>query len=276
MTDGDDDRPSSGPSGSPRATDEGRAAVAEDLSARGGSTEAVQSFYGHWARLYDVLARFTPGIGRLRRESVAALGLDTGDVVVDLGCGTGANLPYLRAAVGASGTVVGVDLTGGMLDRGRTLVAASDWENVHVVQGDARTPPIGGRVDGVLASFVVGMLDDPGRAVHDWCDLVAGTARPGDPQDGTVVLVDAALSDRRVAAPLNGAFRALTVLSTPPTMQFRYDPSPHDVLRERVTSARETLDARASATVHHEHLLGIVRVSGGQVDGCEETDDGIH
>ncbi|WP_323675073.1 class I SAM-dependent methyltransferase [Halorubellus sp. PRR65] len=234
---------------------------------------SVQSFYGRWATLYDALARFTPGIGRLRREAVAALECSRGDTVVDLGCGTGANLPYLRDAVGPTGTVVGVDLTRGMLARAQRLVDANDWRNVHVVQGDATRPPVEGPVDGVLASFVVGMLDDPASSVADWCDLVA----PDDGAAGTavdaghVVLVDGALSDRAIARPVNAAFRALTVVSTPPTFKFRYDPSPHDVLRDRVAAARDALRERASATHHREHLLGVVRVTGGRVPATTEA-----
>jgi SAM-dependent methyltransferase len=227
-------------------------------------------------------ARVRPGSGRRRREAVAGVDRDPGDVVGDRGGGTGGNLAYLRDAVGPSGVVVGVDLTRGMLDRARALVEAEEWANVHVVQGDARTIPVRGRVDGVLASFVVGMLDDPASAVHTWCDVVARSdpdspaptppvtqadPEPAEPRDaGTVVLVDAALSDRRVAAPVNAAFRALTVLSTPPTFKLRYESSPHDRLRERIQEARNALAARSTATVHREHLLGIVRVTGGQLD----------
>ena len=115
----------------------------------------------------------------------------------------------------------------------------------------------------MLASFVVGMLSDPAAAVADWCALAAPDA--GSDDEGHVVLVDAALSDRPVARPLNAAFRALTVLSTPPTFKLRYDPSPHDVLRGRVHAARDALRERAAATYHAEHLLGVVRVTGGRL-----------
>jgi len=234
--------------------------------APGSDAASVQSFYGRWATLYDGLARFTPGIGRLRREAAAALELEAGDTVVDLGCGTGATLPYLREAVGPTGTVVGVDLTRGMLDRAHRLVDAHGWGNVHVVQGDATRLPVDVAPDGVLASFVVGMLDDPASAAADWCDRVAaGDAAGSTDAAGNVVLVDAALSDRRVARPLNAAFRTLTVLSTPPTFRLRYDPSPHDLLRERVRTARDALRERSTARFHREHLLGVVRVTGGRV-----------
>jgi len=245
---------------------------AGDTDSAGDGTASVQSFYGRWATLYDGLARYTPGIGRLRREAVAALELDAGDTVLDLGCGTGANLPYLRAAVGPTGTVVGVDLTRGMLGRARRLVDGRGWRNVHVVQGDATRLPVDAGVDGVLASFVVGMLDEPASAVDDWCDRIAAAGSEDGTQEpaGTVVLVDAALSDRRVARPLNAAFRALTVLSTPPTRKLRYDPSPHDLLRERVRAARDALRERSAARFHREHLLGVVRVSGGRVPPAQK------
>ena len=48
-------------------------------------------------------------------------GLTTGDRVLEIGCGTGRNVPFLRAAVGATGKVYGVDLSSGMLRRARAL-----------------------------------------------------------------------------------------------------------------------------------------------------------
>jgi len=222
-----------------------------------GRAATAQAFYGRWAALYDAVARYTPGVARLRERAAAALDLSPGDTVVEMGCGTGANLPYLRERVGPEGTVVGVDFTGPVLDRARRLVERRGWENVRVVRGDAARPPVAEDVDGVLASFVVGMLADPVGAVDDWCDLVE--------PDAAVVLLDAALSERRVAAPVNAAFRAVTVLSTPPTLKLRYDDSPHERLRRQVTDARDALRRRASAVVHETHWLGIVRLTGGRL-----------
>ncbi|WP_435360625.1 class I SAM-dependent methyltransferase [Haloarchaeobius sp. DFWS5] len=224
-----------------------------------GGVSAAQEFYGQWATLYDWLARYTPGIGDLRDRAAAALDLDRGDTVVEMGCGTGANLPYLRECVGPEGTVVGLDYTRGMLDRAQRLVDREGWDNVHLVHGDATQVPFrgDGEVNAVLSTFVSGMLADPGAEVDAWCDLVGG--------DGTVVLVDAALSDRTIAKPVNALFRALTILSTPPTLKFRYDPSPHGILKARIEAAREALRSRARATHHEEHVLGIVRVTGGRL-----------
>ncbi len=235
-------------------------------------TETAQAFYGRWARLYDLLARRTPGIVRLRRRAVAACRLDPGDTVVEMGCGTGANLPHLRAAVGPTGTVVGVDFTRPVLERARKHTAR--WGNVHVVRGDAIQPPTVGRelpdadgsepsspavegIDAVLATFVVGMLAEPAEAVDDWCGLLS----PG----GHLVLVNAASSRGRFAPAVNPLFRAVVVLSTPPTLRLRYEDDPTQRLDRRIEAAHGRLRERADAIAHEEHALGVVRLTAGRI-----------
>jgi len=220
-------------------------------------SSAIQGFYGRWARLYDLIARYLPGVRRLRERAAAALELDPGDTVVEMGTGTGANLPFLREAVGPSGTVVGVDVTRPVLDRASVLVDGHGWENVHLVRGDATRPPFQA-VDAVLATFVVGMFEEPADAVHGWCDLV----RPG----GNVVLLDATLSDRSYAPFVNPFFRAFVTLSTPPTLQLRYDRDLAGDLDRKVTTAREALRDRSRGVAHEESFLGFARLTGGRVD----------
>ncbi|RLM88360.1 methyltransferase domain-containing protein [Halobellus sp. Atlit-38R] len=134
------------------------------------SVRRIQRNYGAWAPLYDWFARATSSIGGVRAGCVAALGLGPGDTVVEFGCGPGVNLPALREAVGPTGHVVGVDITGPMLDRARSRVARHGWENVSLVRGDATTPPISA-VDGVLATFVTSLFEDPYAVVSRWCGL---------------------------------------------------------------------------------------------------------
>ena len=167
---------------------------------------ATQAFYGRWARLYDHVAT-APGVRSWRRRAVDALDLSPGDTVVEMGCGTGANLPFLREAVGPGGRVVGVDLTGGMLAEAGRRVDREDWDNVALVQADATDPPVAGGVDGLLGSFVCGMFPDPAAVVDGWVDRLS----PG----GRIALLDAGPSDRPVAAPLNLAFALFTLASTP-------------------------------------------------------------
>ncbi|WP_255194284.1 class I SAM-dependent methyltransferase [Natronobeatus ordinarius] len=219
------------------------------------SSEDAQAFYGRWARLYDYIARRTPGVPGLRRRAAIACRLEPGDTVVEMGCGTGANLPYLRERVGPDGIVIGIDFTGPVLERARASTA--EYDNVHVVRGDATAPPVLEGVDAVLATFVVGMLPDPAGAVDDWCALVG----PG----GHVVLANAARSQKPYAPPVNAVFRAIVVLSTPPTTTLRYEDDPTRRLDERIDAAHGRLRERASAIAHETHLFGIVRLTGGRL-----------
>lgn len=233
---------------------------------------SAQSFYTRWARAYDVLARYAPGVGSLRQRVVEALDLDRGDVVLDLGCGTGANLPYLREAVGPEGAVVGVDFAPGPAAIARDR--AGSWENVHVLRGDAARPPVrdrserspapprgGHSPDAVLATFVVGMLSNPDVVVRSWADHVG----PG----GRLALLDLA---RTAAAPwrlLNPPFAVLTRASAPGS-DARRDADAVAVLDRRVEAAHESLadccvDVRRSA-----HVGGFARIGAGRVAG----DDG--
>ncbi|THE63515.1 methyltransferase domain-containing protein [Salinadaptatus halalkaliphilus] len=229
------------------------------------TADTAQEFYGRWERLYDLIARRTPGIPALRRRGALACRLEPGDTVVEMGCGTGANLPYLREQVGPDGTVVGIDFTGPVLERARTHTA--EYDNVHVVRGDATQPPIGfdadtmdGRadIDAILATFVVGMLADPPGAVDDWCELVG--------PDGHVVLANAALSDEWYALPVNAVFRAVVVLSTPPTTKLRYEGQPHRRLDEKIAGAHSRLRERSSAVADETHVFGVVRLTGGRLE----------
>ncbi|NUC72443.1 methyltransferase domain-containing protein [Haloterrigena sp. SYSU A558-1] len=220
--------------------------------------ESAREFYGRWADLYDLVARRTPGIPKLRRRGAAACRLEPGDTVVEMGCGTGANLPYLRERVGPEGTVVGVDFTGPVLERARELTA--EYDNVHVVRGDATQPPLAADsdVDAVLATFVVGMLADPAGAVDDWCDLVG----PG----GHVVLANAASSREWYAPAVNAVFRAIVVLSTPPTTKLRYEDDPHRRLDEKIRAAHARLRERSTAVADERHVFGVVRLTGGELE----------
>ncbi|MFP8953523.1 class I SAM-dependent methyltransferase [Natrialbaceae archaeon A-arb3/5] len=228
------------------------------------STETAQDFYGRWAGLYDVIARRTPGVPRLRGQAAAACRLEPGDTVVEMGCGTGANLPYLREQVGPEGTVVGLDFTRPVVERARA--ATAEYDNVHVVRGDATQPPLAdgtepggveGEIDALLATFVVGMLDDPAGAVDDWCDLV----RPG----GHVVLANAARSESWYAPPVNAVFKAVVVLSTPPTAKLRYENEPDRRLDAKIRTAHDRLRERSIAIADETHAFGVVRLSGGRL-----------
>jgi protein-L-isoaspartate O-methyltransferase len=76
-------------------------------------------------------------IGPLRRRAVDMLQLAKGDRALDVGCGPGGSFPYLLAAVGQPGQIVGVEISPEVASTARKRIAANEWTNVEVVTGDA-------------------------------------------------------------------------------------------------------------------------------------------
>jgi trans-aconitate methyltransferase len=86
--------------------------------------------YTTHARLYD---ERTVAFQCYRRMIVDALPLREGDVVVDVGCGTGLCFSLLVDKVGPRGRVVGVDASPDMAAQARELVAREGWSNVDIM-----------------------------------------------------------------------------------------------------------------------------------------------
>jgi ubiquinone/menaquinone biosynthesis C-methylase UbiE len=71
------------------------------------------AWYDLFSRIYD--ASLEPLYREQRRLAAEALRVDSGSVVLDLPCGTGQSFPLLARNLGAAGSIVGVDLSEGML-----------------------------------------------------------------------------------------------------------------------------------------------------------------
>lgn len=188
-------------------------------------------FYGRWAGLYDRLAS-VPIVDSWRDSAADALELDAGGTVVEMGCGTGANVPVLRKRVAPGGRVVGIDVTREMIERARTH-SDRTGNGCEYLLADATRPPIAG-VDAVLATFVAGIFPDPAAAVDAWCACV----RPG----GRVALLNFQRSDNPLAAPLNVAFEGFVRLSSPGSRLSRQ--SHASAFERRVATARQRLTER--------------------------------
>lgn len=99
-----------------------------------------------------------------------------GEVVLDLGSGAGIDLLIAAQKVGPSGRVIGVDMTGAMIERARANVAAAGVTNVEVRQGIIEQLPVAdGSVDWVISNCVINLSPEKERVFAE----IARVLRPG-------------------------------------------------------------------------------------------------
>jgi ubiquinone/menaquinone biosynthesis C-methylase UbiE len=111
-------------------------------------------------------------------ELVDAAGLHPGNRVLDVGFGRGASLFPAAAAVGAHGSVTGVELAPGMVTETRAEIERLGLTHVTVGLGDAEAPDFpDGSFDAVLAGLVLFFLPDAAAAVQAYARLLAPGGR---------------------------------------------------------------------------------------------------
>ena len=135
------------------------------------SSASRQPAYCERARSYE---RDTAAFQPYRRAVVEALPLRSGQVVLDVGCGTGLCSGLLRDKVGPEGGVVGIEESPEMAAVAREHIACEGWDNVTVVQAPAEDAEIGLTADAALFCAVHDILQSP-----DALQNVLARLRPG-------------------------------------------------------------------------------------------------
>jgi phosphatidylethanolamine/phosphatidyl-N-methylethanolamine N-methyltransferase len=131
----------------------------------------VRLRYSLWAPHYDKVTRFPAE----RRRSLALLALAPGERLLIVGCGTGADLPFVPAGV----AVLATDLTPAMLQQARAH--ARPGIEYRVMDGMALELPDGtagadgGGFDAAILHMVLEVIPDPARCLAE----VARVLRPG-------------------------------------------------------------------------------------------------
>ena len=144
---------------------------AADPPATASRNSAALAQYRRRAPVYDLeLSLFEPA----RRAAIERLALRPGDVVFDLGCGTGLSLPLLRKAVGARGHIIGIEQSPEMMALARQRVQQRGWRNVTLIEAPVADATMARRANAALFHFTHDILRDT-RAL----DNVVAQLRPG-------------------------------------------------------------------------------------------------
>jgi SAM-dependent methyltransferase len=139
--------------------------MAEAAPSSANSAE-IESWNGplgeRWLKQYDVVGRQLAPLGERVMDHLA---VSAGERVLDIGCGTGDTTVALARRVGEGGRVLGVDVSGPLLDRARRRAAEQNAAQVAFAQADAQThgfAPAG--FDALFSRFGVMFFGDPAAA----------------------------------------------------------------------------------------------------------------
>jgi demethylmenaquinone methyltransferase/2-methoxy-6-polyprenyl-1,4-benzoquinol methylase len=133
--------------------------------------DSTVSRYRREAAGYDASARRTMA---LRQRTIDRLGLQAGDCVLDVGCGTGLSLPLILVRIGAAGRLIGVDVSPDMLKIARGRVVEAAWGNVTLVESAVETLRLPFEVDAILINYAHDVMRS-----HAALAAIFAHARPG-------------------------------------------------------------------------------------------------
>ena len=140
-------------------------------SSRGPDRDAALEQYRRRAGVYDrELAILEP----IRHLAISRLELRPGDVVFDVGCGTGLSLPILRQGVGPKGRIVGIEQSPEMFEQARRRVARARWSRVTLMCSPVEDADLRVRADAALFHFTHDILRRPEAFAN-----VLGHLKPG-------------------------------------------------------------------------------------------------
>jgi phosphatidylethanolamine/phosphatidyl-N-methylethanolamine N-methyltransferase len=143
--------------------------------------EATSPLYDLWAKFYDYT--FGALVRNRQTRALQQLRPSAGDTVLDIGVGTGMTLKHYRKDI----TVVGMDLSAGMLAKARKKIQRDGMHHCVLVQGDAMAPPFADHsFDHVMITHVVSVVSDPQKLMR-WAQRMV---KPG----GRVVVLNHFLS----------------------------------------------------------------------------------
>jgi phosphatidylethanolamine/phosphatidyl-N-methylethanolamine N-methyltransferase len=141
------------------------------------NVDEIERVYSAYSGFYDLI--FGKLFDRARIHALSRLAIKPGDRILEVGVGTGLSLPlYPRHC-----QIVGIDLTGPMLDKGRERVRKYGLSHVELQRMDAtRMQFPDASFDAVFAAYVITAVPQPKQVLAE----MVRVCRPG----GRIVLLN--------------------------------------------------------------------------------------
>jgi len=175
----------------------GSDAATRALSVADVENDFVEGVYEKLASIYDFA--FGPALHAGRIRAVQRMGIVPGDSVLEVGVGTGINVPLYPSNC----PVTGIDLSSSMLEKARLRIS-SRMSNVRLLQMDAADLRFADNsFDIVYAPYVISVVPDPLAVVRE----MQRVCRPG----GKIVILNHFLSTNRLLAWLERSISPFTV-----------------------------------------------------------------
>jgi len=173
-------------------------AASRALSVTVVENDFVESVYEKLATVYDLT--FGPALHPGRLVALEGMGIQPGDRILEVGVGTGINVPlYPRNC-----HVTGIDFSASMLEKARERVERKGLTNVRLLEMDAANLSFpDNSFDIVYAPYVISVVCDPLRVVRE----MKRVCRPG----GKLIVLNHFKSPNRVLAAIERAISPLTV-----------------------------------------------------------------
>ncbi|MGY5859397.1 MAG: class I SAM-dependent methyltransferase [Candidatus Thorarchaeota archaeon] len=152
------------------------------------TNEKIRAIYSASAHRYQMLLKIYQALGvnlaKWRGEAFAGLPDLKKPTILDVGTGTGANLPFLIEKYHDYESITGIDYTPAMLSQAVRRVRDHGWENVHLHLIDAREmcKAVKGSFDLIVSTYSLSIIPDSLRVLNEMKNCLS--------EDGYIMLLD--------------------------------------------------------------------------------------
>jgi phosphatidylethanolamine/phosphatidyl-N-methylethanolamine N-methyltransferase len=168
------------------------------LSVTAVENDFVEGVYDKLAKVYDLI--FGPSLHPGRIQAIQRMSIKPGERVLEVGVGTGINLPLYPADC----TVTGIDFSSSMLEKARERAARKETANVRLLQMDAADLKFADDAfDIVYAPYLISVVPDPIKVARE----MRRVCRPG----GRIIFLNHFLSPNGLLSRIERLISPFTI-----------------------------------------------------------------